>query len=141
LPPLILDTGVLTELARGDSELLEMVAQFDAEGQPMVMSVLAIAGASLDCGGAKDTTDLLLGIATMRQITVAGAREPEHGTALASVLQRTDLEWGDAHVAAIADASVCPVLTLSGSHWDKAAHAFDEPLHIIEIANPARCTA
>ncbi|WP_188191003.1 hypothetical protein [Nonomuraea sp. SYSU D8015] len=115
---------------------MEMVARFDAEGQPMVMSVLAIAGASLDCDGAKDATDLLLGIATMEQITVAGAREPEHGTVLASVLDRRELGWGDAHVAAIADASVCPVLTLSRSHWEKAAQAFDEPLHIIQIANP-----
>ncbi|MEQ4718858.1 hypothetical protein [Nonomuraea sp. B19D2] len=135
MPPLILDTGFLAELARGDSDLMEMVARFDAEGQSMVMSVLAITGASLDCG-TKEATDLLLGIATLPQITVAGAREPEHGTTLASVINRTGLDWGDAHVAAIADASVCPVLTLNKLHWDKATHAFDEPLHIVEIANP-----
>ncbi|MEU8201437.1 hypothetical protein [Streptosporangium sp. NPDC049046] len=135
LPPLILDTEILIELARGDNALLEMVARFDAEGQPMVMSVLAMTGASLD-SASKDAADLLLGIATMQQITVAGPREPEHGIAVASVINRTGLDWGDAHVAALADSSVCPILTLNKSHWREAARAFDDPLHIIEIADP-----
>lgn len=135
LPPLILDTGILIELARGDSNLMEMVARFDAEGQPMVLSVLALSAASVDAGS-KDSADLLLGIATMQQITVAGLREPDHGVALASAITCTGLDWGDAHVAAIADASVCPVLTLNKHHWEQAAHCFDHPLHIIEIADP-----
>ncbi|MEV4113416.1 hypothetical protein [Nonomuraea sp. NPDC049695] len=135
LPPLILDTGVLAELARGDLNLMEMVARWDEQGQPMVVSVVAIASAARD-SGSKDATDLLLGIATMERITVAGLREPEHGITLASVLGRTGLDWGDAHVAALADASVCPILTLDGSHWTQAARAFDEPLHVIEISDP-----
>ncbi|MFC5815617.1 hypothetical protein [Nonomuraea harbinensis] len=135
LPPLILDTGILIELARGDSNLMEMVARFDAEGQPMVLSVLAVSGASVD-SGSKDAADLLLGIATMQQITVAGLREPDHGIALASAITRTGLDWGDAHVAAIADASVCPVLTLDKNHWERAVHAFEQSLHVIEIAGP-----
>ncbi|MDF5755164.1 hypothetical protein [Spongiactinospora sp. TRM90649] len=135
LPPLILDTGVLVELAHGDLNVMEMVARWDEQGQPMVMSVVAVAAAARDAGS-KDATDLLLGIATMDQITVAGLRETEHGIALASVLGRTELDWGDAHVAALADTSVCPVLTLNGSHWTAAARAFDEPLHIIAIEDP-----
>lgn len=135
LPPLILDTGVLVELARGDLNLMEMVARWDEQGQPMVMSVVAVASAARD-SGSKDATDLLLGIATMDQITVAGLREPEHGITLAAVLNRTDLDWGDAHVAALADTSVCPILTLDGSHWAPTIRAFEEPLHVIEISEP-----
>jgi hypothetical protein len=135
LPPLILDTGVLAELARGDLNLMEMVARWDEQGQPMVMSVVAVAAAARD-SGSKDSTDLLLGIATMDQITVAGLREPEHGIILASVLGRTGLDWGDAHVAALADTSVCPVLTLDSAHWTAAVRAFEEPLHVIEISDP-----
>ncbi|NJP98890.1 hypothetical protein HCN51_57350 [Nonomuraea sp. FMUSA5-5] len=135
LPPLILDTGVLVELARGDLNLMEMMARWDEQGQPMVMSVVAVAAAARD-SGSKDATDLLLGIATMEQITVAGLREPEHGIALGSVLARTGLDWGDAHVAVLADTSVCPILTLDGSHWAPAVRGFDEPLHVIEIAEP-----
>ncbi|MFC4116997.1 hypothetical protein [Nonomuraea zeae] len=135
LPPLILDTGVLVELARGDLNLMEMVARWDEQGQPMVMSVVAVAAAARD-SGSKEAADLLLGIATMAQITVAGLREPEHGITLASVLSRTGLDWGDAHVAALADTSVCPILTLEGSHWSAAVRAFEEPLHVIEISDP-----
>ncbi|MCF6476940.1 hypothetical protein FAF44_52845, partial [Nonomuraea sp. MG754425] len=131
LPPLILDTGVLVELARGDLNLMEMVTRWDEQGQPMVMSVRAVATAARNADS-RDVTDLLLGIATMDQITVAGLRETEHGIALASMLERTDLDWGDAHVAALADTSVCPILTLECSHWTTrtaAVRAFDEPLH------------
>jgi predicted nucleic acid-binding protein len=135
LPPLILDTGILVELARGDLNLMEMVARWDAQGQSMVMSVVAVAAASR-ASGSKDSTDLLLGIATMDQITVAGLREPEHGITLASVLGRTDLDWGDAHIAALADTALCSILTLDGSHWAAAIRAFDEPLHVIEISDP-----
>ncbi|GAA3161784.1 hypothetical protein GCM10010466_60930 [Planomonospora alba] len=135
LPPLILDTGVLIELARGDADVMTMIARFDDRQQPMVMSVLAITGASLD-SGSKDATDLLLGVATMEQITIAGLHEPDHGTTLASVINRTGLAPWDAHVAALADVSVCPVLTLDMTHWQQAARAFDEPLHIIEITDP-----
>ncbi|SDH56067.1 hypothetical protein SAMN05421505_11824 [Sinosporangium album] len=135
LPPLILDTGILTELGRGDLNLMEMIARWDEQGQPMVISAVAIAAASRDYGS-KDSADLLLGITTMDQITVAGLREAEHGVVLASALNQTGLDWGDAHVAALADTSVCPILTLDGSQWTQAARAFDEPLHIIEIADP-----
>ncbi|MGP4104559.1 hypothetical protein [Nonomuraea sp. KM90] len=135
LQPLILDTGVLVELARGDLNLMEMVARWDEHGQAMVMSVVAVASAARD-SGSKDATDLLLGIATMDQITVAGLPEPEHGIALASVLGGTELDWGDAHVAALADTSLCPILTLDGSHWAPAIRAFEEPLHVIEIPDP-----
>ncbi|GAA4976711.1 putative nucleic acid-binding protein [Nonomuraea thailandensis] len=135
LPPLILDTGVLIELARGDLNLMEMVARWDEQGQPMVMSVVAVAAAARN-SGSKDSADLLLGIATMGQITVAGLGEPEHGIILATVLGRTDLDWGDAHVAALADTSMCPILTLDSSSWTAAIRAFEEPLHVIEISDP-----
>ncbi|SPL88165.1 unnamed protein product [[Actinomadura] parvosata subsp. kistnae] len=48
----------------------------------------------------------------MEQLTIAGLRGPEHGTTLASVLGRCGLDRGDAHMAAPADASVCPIVTL-----------------------------
>ncbi|MET8862000.1 hypothetical protein ABZW11_03495 [Nonomuraea sp. NPDC004580] len=52
------------------------------------------------------------------------------------MLDRSGLGWGDAHVAMLADTTDCLVLTLDGSHWAAAAHALDEPLHVIEISEP-----
>jgi hypothetical protein len=39
-------------------------------------------------------------------------------------------------VAAVADAAICPILTLDAAKWRQYAERLDEPLHIIEIADP-----
>jgi hypothetical protein len=57
-------------------------------------------------------------------------------TGLAAVIARTGLDPWDAHAAAVADAAICPVLTLDAAKWRQYAEGVDEPLHIIEIANP-----
>jgi hypothetical protein len=39
-------------------------------------------------------------------------------------------------VAHVADASVCPILTLAAGKWRQHSADLDEPLHVIEIADP-----
>ncbi len=39
-------------------------------------------------------------------------------------------------MAAVADAAVCPVLNLDAPKWRQHLQDLDEPLHIIEIADP-----
>jgi hypothetical protein len=48
----------------------------------------------------------------------------------------TGLDPWDAHVAAVADASICPILTLDAAKWRQHADDLDESLHFIEIADP-----
>ena len=55
---------------------------------------------------------------------------------LAAVIARTGLDSYDAHVAAMADAAVCPILTLDAAKWREHAADLDEPLHFVEIADP-----
>ena len=55
---------------------------------------------------------------------------------LASIVARTGLDAWDAHAAAVADASVCPILTLNGAKWRQHSGELDEPLHFIEIEDP-----
>ncbi len=50
----------------------------------------------------------------------------------------TKLDQWDAHVAAIADVAVCPILTLGAAEWVQPSSALDNPPHIIEIAAPDR---
>jgi hypothetical protein len=54
-------------------------------------------------------------------------------------VQRMDADglnpW-DAHVAMVADAEVCPILTLDGAKWRQHVRDLDEPLHVIEIDDP-----
>ena len=40
------------------------------------------------------------------------------------------------HVAAVADASVCPILTLNAAKWRQRAGDLDDRLHFIEIVDP-----
>ncbi|HYX60641.1 MAG TPA: hypothetical protein VE888_16735 [Streptosporangiaceae bacterium] len=39
-------------------------------------------------------------------------------------------------MAAVADAAICPILTLDAAKWQQYAEGLDEPPHIIEIADP-----
>jgi hypothetical protein len=55
---------------------------------------------------------------------------------LAVVISRTRLDPCDAEVAAVADASVCAILTLDGAKWQGHARDLDEPLRYIEITDP-----
>lgn len=45
-------------------------------------------------------------------------------------MARTALEPWDAHVAAIADASVCPILTLDAAKWRQHSEDLDDRLYI-----------
>ena len=112
--PLILDTSVLTAVARGDADIIALVQEYDARGQPIVIPALAIAGASLDIRS-EEGDDLLAGL---------------------ELVARTGLDPWDAHVAAIADVAICPILTLNAAKWEHASADLDDPLHIIEIFDP-----
>ena len=39
-------------------------------------------------------------------------------------------------MAAVADAATCPIVTLEAAKWRRQSDELDEPLHIIEIADP-----
>jgi predicted nucleic acid-binding protein len=133
--PLILDVSVLTEAARGDDSVLTLLQAYDAAGQPFVLPALAIAAASLDVRS-DDAEALLHGLERLDGAMTAALRDAEQAIRLAEVIARTGLDPYDAHVAAIADASVCAILTLDPGKWREHARDLDEPLHFIEIAEP-----
>ena len=66
----------------------------------------------------------------------AALRDAEQAVRLAAVIARTGLDPWDAHVAAVADAAVCPILTLNATRRREHAADLDEPLHFIEVADP-----
>jgi predicted nucleic acid-binding protein len=65
-------------------------------------------------------------------------QDAEQAVRLAAILAQTGLDTYDAHVAAVADASVCPILTLDAPKWREHARDLEEPLHFIEIAEPGQ---
>jgi predicted nucleic acid-binding protein len=55
---------------------------------------------------------------------------------LADIIAKTALDPWDAHVAAVADAAICPILTLNADKWRQPSADLGEPLHIVEISGP-----
>lgn len=135
LLPYVLDASVLTELARGDYDLMTFVQRLDALGRPMVVPALAVTAAALDTQSG-DAEAILDGLERMSGTMTAAVADTEQAVRLAAVIAATDLDPWDAHVAAVADASVCPILTINGPKWRQHAHDLEEPLHFIEIAEP-----
>jgi predicted nucleic acid-binding protein len=133
--PLILDVSVLIAVARGDTGVMTLIQDYGADGQPLVVPVLAITAASADMRS-EEAADLLEGLELFENNTIAPLQGAEQAVRLAEVIARTELDPWDAHVAAVADASVCPILTLDAAKWRRHSGDLDDPLHIIEIAEP-----
>ncbi|GAA0986451.1 hypothetical protein GCM10009555_063940 [Acrocarpospora macrocephala] len=133
--PLILDTSVMEDIARGDAGLIELVQRYDSLGQNLIAPSLAIAGVATALHGIQEAQDLLAGMARMDAVTVAQLHGVEQAFALVRVMNRTGLDPWDGHVAAIADASICPILTINPAKWSGPSRALDDPLHIIEITD------
>ncbi len=126
---------MLTAVARGDADIIALVQQNDARGQPIVIPALALAGAALDTRS-EEGDDLLAGLELLEVVTVAPLSGAEQAARLAHLIARTGLDPWDAHVAAIADVAICPILTLNAAKWERPSVDLDDPLHIIEIADP-----
>jgi predicted nucleic acid-binding protein len=133
--PWVLDISVLVEVARGDIGTMTFVQEVDARGQPLVIPALAVTGASLDMRSG-EAAELLEGLERLKNAMTAALRDAEQAVRLAAVIARTGLDPWDAHVAAVADAAVCPILTLDVARWREHAADLDEPLHLIEIVDP-----
>lgn len=133
--PWVLDASVLTAVARADRQAMIFLAEVDAAGRTLVIPVLAVTGASLDmrAGGA---AGLLEGVARLGSAMTAQVHDAGQAVQLAAVISRTGLDPWDAHVATVADESVCPIITLDAAKWREHAHDLDEPLHFIKIEDP-----
>ena len=133
--PWVLDVSVLVAVARADTRIMTLVQELDARGRPLIIPALAVTGGSLDMHG-DEAAELLEGLERLENALVAPLRDAEQAIRLAAVIARTDLDPWDAHVAAVADASVCPILTLDAAKWRQHAGDLDDPLHFIEITDP-----
>jgi predicted nucleic acid-binding protein len=133
--PLILDVSVLIAVARGDARVMDLIQGYDADGQPLVIPALAITGALHDISG-RDAEAMLRGLEMLDNTMTAALRDAEQAAHLAAVISRTGLSPWDAHVAAVADASVCAILTLDARKWREHSGDLDERLYFIEISDP-----
>ena len=84
----------------------------------------------------EDADDALRGLERLENAEVASLRDAEQAAHLAGVIARTGLDPGDAHVAAVADVAICPILTLDAAKWREPSASLDEQSHIIHVADP-----
>jgi predicted nucleic acid-binding protein len=134
-PSYVPDVSALIAIARGDARVMSLVQELDAKGWPLIVPALALAAASLD-SRSDEADELLEGLELFENVTIASLQDAEQALALAAVIARTGLDPWDAHVAMVADSQVCPVLTLDAAKWRPHLGDLDEPLHIVEIADP-----
>ena len=133
--PVVLDASVLIEAARGDAGVMTLIQGYDAEGRPLLIPVLAVTAAALDTRS-EDAEAILYGLERLASSVIVPVQDAEQALALAAVTARTGLDPYDAHAAVIADAEICPILTLDAAKWQEHARDLDEPLHFVEIADP-----
>jgi hypothetical protein len=133
--PWVLDTSVLTAIARGDTRVMTLVQALDAAGRPLVIPALAVTAAALDIR-TEEAIDLLRGLELIDNATTAPLHDTRQAIRVAEVIAVTELDPWEAHVAAVADASICPILTLNGDKWREHSNDLDDPLHCIEISDP-----
>lgn len=135
LTPYILGVSVLVAIARADTDVTALMLELDARGRPLVLPVMAVTAALLDARGA-DADDALRGLEQLANVQGAPLRDADQAARLASVIARTGLDPWDAQVAAVAEAAICPILTLDAAKWRALPTDPDAPLCIIEIADP-----
>lgn len=133
--PVILDASVLTEAVRGDAGVLDLILGYDVAGQPLLMPALAVVAASLDMRS-DDEAATLRGLEQLENVSVAPVQGADQAVRLAAVISRTGLDPWDAHVAMVADAEVCSILTLDGRKWRKHESDLDDRFHYVEISDP-----
>lgn len=133
--PYVLDLSVLAAIARADTQAGTLLQSLDERNQQVTVPALAITGASLGAPG-QDAGILLEGLELFGIVTIAPLQGMAQSMRLAEVIARTGLDPWDAHVAAVADASGCRILTLDGARWRRHEHDLGERLHYTEIEDP-----
>lgn len=101
----------------------------------MIVSTLAIT-VTLIRACNEEAADAMHGLAAMEHVMVAPLKDAEQAESLALTAVATGLDVCEAHTAAIADVSVCPILTFNAVRWNEASRLLDNHLFTIEIADP-----
>ena len=100
-PPSVLDTSVVTAVARGDPDIIGLIQGYDARGQLLVVPAPAIAGASLQVRR-EEADDLLGGLELLDNLTYSSRMVVDLGRWQIRGLRRSDGSMPDALAAALA---------------------------------------
>jgi hypothetical protein len=94
--------------------IIGLIQGHDSHGQPLAIPVPDIAGDSVDARS-EEADDLMGGLELLDNVTIAPLHGIEQAARLADIIAKTGLDPRDAHVAAIADVTIYPILTLNAA--------------------------
>jgi hypothetical protein len=132
----VLDTSVVSEVARGDLPLITMLFELDEQGLRLVVPALVVASVAAEMGGSDEGfLPAVRGIARLEH----GAYGPlgafddalELGQAAARLGDKR--RWEDAHTVLLARQGGADVLTLDAGRWSDLEL---DGVRVTEVADP-----
>ncbi|RBQ17085.1 hypothetical protein DP939_26725 [Spongiactinospora rosea] len=133
----VLDSTILAECARGDTELIGMIQQFDADGVTLVVPALAVSAAVMGIAERPERSAVVRGICRLASAEFAGLVTFDDAVELARARAYEALlrEPWDAHVAEAALNRRVPILTLDGERWKNAVRDISGELAVVVVAD------
>lgn len=132
-PPYVADVSILAALSRADQQVGTLLQSLDRQGQQVAVPVLAITGAFLGAPGREDRDLLDDALERFGIIIIAPLRDKAQAIDLARAIGRAGLDPWDAHVAAVARASGCRILTVNGPKWREHEHDLGKRLEFVQV--------
>ncbi|MGV9776383.1 hypothetical protein [Streptosporangium sp. NPDC003464] len=134
---LVLDVSVLTECARGDVGIINLIQRFDADRKPLIIPATSVTGATVELGGNHDQLAVVSGLCRLDSATMPTVSDFKDGVEVGQVLVEMEscvTSW-DAHAVTEALLHRCPVLTADYARWKDIVQDLSGGLTVVEIAD------
>ncbi|MEV0971295.1 hypothetical protein [Microtetraspora glauca] len=133
----VLDSTVVSEVARGDLSLITMLFGLDTRGLRLVVPALIVASVAAEMGGGDESGFLpaVRGIARLEHGSYGALGDFDDALELGRVAERLGdkQRWEDAHTVMLARLWRADILTLDGTRWGGLEL---DGVRVAEIADP-----
>ncbi|OPG03169.1 hypothetical protein B1L11_40810 [Microbispora sp. GKU 823] len=133
----VLDTTVVSEVARGDLPLITMLFELDERGLQLMVPALVVAAVAAEMGGGDETGFLpaVRGIARLEHGVYAPLGGFDDALELGQAAARLSHKrlWEDAHTVMLARRESADILTLDAGRWSDLEL---DGARVAEIADP-----
>lgn len=134
----VLDATVVSEVARGDSPLITLLFEFDAQGLRLMVPALVVAAVAAEMGGADEGfLPAVRGITRLEHGVYAPLGDFDDALELGQVATGMFPDgrglWEDAHTVLLARLEGADILTLDAGRW---AGLELDGVRVTEVADP-----
>ncbi|WP_433253115.1 hypothetical protein ACQPYK_09095 [Streptosporangium sp. CA-135522] len=129
--------SVLTECARGDVGIINLIQRFDADGKPLIIPAMTVTGATVELGGNQDQLAVISGLCRLDSASVPAVNDFKDGVEIGQVLVEVEAcvtSW-DAHAVTEALLHRCPILTADYARWKDVIQDLPGGPTVVEIAD------